>query len=57
MGSCTDLGSCDTEKKVQIKQNEISKVPSNIGHEGLESITVISSTFVEHQERCMETKT
>ena len=54
MGSCIVLVSCDTENKVQIKQDELSKVPSNIGHEVPKSITYISSTFVEHQEWCVE---
>ena len=57
MGSCTILVSCDTEKKVQIKQDELSKVPSNIGHEGPEIITVIYSTFVDNKEWCVETET
>ena len=55
MGSCIVLVCCDTKNKVQIKQYELSKVPSNIGHEGPKSITLISSTFVQQQEWCVET--
>jgi len=39
MGSCTVLDICDIERKVQIKQDELSEVPSNIGYEGPQSIT------------------
>jgi len=56
MGSCTVLDICDIERKVQIKQDELSEVPSNIGYEGPQSITVVSSTFVECQKFCMETE-